>query len=261
MGVLFLLAVSGILAYLTIQARQHTLVLNTATAQAGATNSVIASLTQQALSTRSAQTAVAATATATDLAGIRNTEATATAITSGKPLLSDPLNSPDANNWPNDGSNCSFQNAAYFVTASTSNTLEPCIASAPQYGDAAMQVDATLLSAADAGLVFRANASQNQFYDFEITNQGEFYLRYFANDKPTYLIQKTASSVIQGVSSKNTLLVIAKGTSFQLFINGTLVGAIQDSTFASGQVGLAAGTLSASSGDASFTNLRVYGLG
>jgi hypothetical protein len=118
-----------------------------------------------------------------------------------------------------------------------------------------------LLSAADAGLVFRANASQNQFYDFEITNQGEFYLRYFANDKPTYLIPKTASSVIQGVSSKNTLLVVAKGTSFQLFINGALVGAIQDSTFASGQVGVAAGTLSASSGDASFANLRVYGLG
>lgn len=258
MGLIFLFAVSGILAYFTIQTRQQNAVSTTATAQTGATNTIIAGQTQQVLSTRSAQTAVAATATAQDLASIRNIEATATALTAGKPLLNDPLGSEDANNWPNDGSNCAFQNNAYFVTATTANILQPCIAIVPQYGDAAIQVDVTLLTAADAGLVFRANASQNQFYDFEITNQGEFDLRYFLNNKPVFLIQKTASSVIRGVSSTNTLLVIARGNSFQLFINGKFVGQTQDSTFATGQVGVAAGTLSASNGDASFVNLRVY---
>jgi hypothetical protein len=258
MGLAFLLVVSGILAYLTIQTRQRNAASSTATVQAGATNAVIVGQTQQVHATRSAQTAVAATATAQNLASIHNTEATATAITGTKPLLSDSLSAQDANNWPDDGSNCAFQNNAYFVTANTANILQPCIAAAPQYGDAAIQIDVTLLSAADAGLLFRANASQSQFYDFEVTNQGEFYLRYFNNSKPTFLIQKTASSVIQGVSSKNTLLVIANGSSFQLFINGTPVGKVQDSTFASGQVGVVVGTLSASSGDASFANLRVY---
>lgn len=258
MGLLFLLVVSGVLAYLTIQTRQQNAVSTTATAQAGATNTIVAGQTQQVHATRSAQTAVAATATAQDLASIQNIEATATAITSGNPLLNDPLSGQNTNHWPNDGSNCAFQNNAYFVTATTANILQPCIAIIPQYGNAAIQVDVTLLTAADAGLVFRANASQNQFYDFEVTNQGEFYLRYFTNNKPVFLIQKTASNAIRGVSSKNTLLVIARGDSFQLFINGTFVGQTQDSTFTSGQVGVAAGTLSASSGDASFANLRVY---
>lgn len=261
MGLIFLLVVSAILAYLTFQTHQQSAASSTATASSGATNTVIANQTQRAANTRSAQTAGAATATAQVAAKLHNAEATAAAITGGQPLLNDPLTGQDANNWPDGGPNCAFQQNTYVVTITTANRLQPCIAATPQYGNAAYQVDVTLISSADAGLVFRANASQNQFYDFEVTNQGEFYLRYFNNSSPTFLIQKTASSAIQGVGSKNTLLVIANGSNFQLFINGTLVGAAQDTTFPSGQIGVAAGTLSASNGDASFSNLRVYSLG
>ena len=258
MGLIFLLAVSGILAYFTVQTRQQNAAATTATVRAGATNTVVAGQTQRALATHSAQTAVVATATAQVIKSTQNTEATATAITGGTPLLNDPLSGQDANNWPDDGTNCAFQNNVYFVAATTANILQPCIAATPSYGNAAIQVDVTLITAADAGLLFRANSSQNEFYDFEITNQGEFYLRYFANNKPTFLIQKTASNVIQGVSSKNTLLVIARGDDLQLFINGTPVGEVHNGTFASGQVGVAAGTLSLSSGNANFANLRVF---
>lgn len=258
MGLAFLLIVSGLLAYLTLQTRQQNATTATATARVGATNTVVAKQTSLVLATQGARTAVAATATAQDTANRKNKEATATAITGGSPLLNDPLSGSDANGWPNDGSNCSFSNNAYYVTANGSNILQPCIAARPQYSDAAIQVDVTLISSADAGLVFRANASQNQFYDFEITNQGQFYLRYFDNSKSTSLIPKTASSSIEEVGTKNTLLVIARGTDLQLFINGTFVGEIQDSTFSNGQVGVAAGTLSANVGDASFTNMRVY---
>jgi hypothetical protein len=261
MGLVFLVIVSGLLTYLTVHSRQQNALSSTATAQAGATGSALASQTQQVAATRSAQTAVAATATSQVLTNTHNTEATATTITRGTPVLSDPLSDQDANNWPNNGATCAFQNNLYFVTATDSNTLQPCIASSiAAYSDAAIQVDVTLISVADAGLVFRADASKNQFYDFEVTNQGEFYLRYFKDGQPVFLIQKTASSAIQGVGSKNTLLVIARGNSFQLFINGTLVGKAQDDTFTSGQIGVAAGTLSASTGDASFSNLRVYSL-
>lgn len=261
MGLVFLMIVSGLLAYLTIHSRQQNALSSTATAQAGATGSVLASQTQQVVATHSAQTAVAATATSQVLTGTHNTEATATALTHGTPVLSDPLSGQDSNNWPNDGANCAFQSNLYFVTATDANTLQPCIAAAvPAYSDAAIQVDVTLISVADAGLVFRADASKNQFYDFEVTNQGEFYLRYFKGGQPVFLIQKTASNAIQGVGSKNTLLVIARGDSLQLFINGAFVGKAQDSTFSTGQIGVAAGTLSASTGDASFSNLRVYSL-
>lgn len=261
MGIAFLLIVSGLLAYLTIQNRQQSVTSATATARGGATNTVLSSQTQQALATQGAQTAVAATATAQDVANEQHKEATATAIAGGTPLLNDPLSGQDPYSWSNDGTNCAFINNAYYVTATKSNTLQPCLAAQPHYADAAIQIDVTLISCADAGLIFRASANENQFYDFEITNQGQFYLRYFADAKPTFLIPKTSASNIQGVGSKNTLLVIAHGDDLQLFINGVFVGEAHDGTFASGQIGVAAGTLSADNGDARFANLRVYSVG
>ncbi len=260
MGLVLLLAVSGILAYLTVQAHQQSTISATATARAGGTSTVIARQTQQVITAQQTATAVAATATAQAVTAQKNQEATATTITGGTPTLSDPLSGPDNNNWPNDGTNCAFTNNNYFVTANSVNTLQPCLSNNLQYSDAAIQVDVTLISSADAGLLFRASADGNQFYDFEITSQGQFYLRYRNNNKYTSLIPNTSSSAIQSAGHKNTLLVIARGASFQLFINGTFVGQTQDSTFASGQLGVAAGTLANNSGDASFANLRVYAL-
>src|SRR5579883_1508021 len=258
MGVALLLIAGFTLGYLTIQNRQQSAVSATATARTGATSTVVASQTQQAISAQQTATAVSASATAQAVAAQKNIEATATAITSGTPLLSDPLSAPDDNNWPNDGTSCSFTNNAYFVTANGTNTLQPCLSASLHYGDAAIEVDVTLISSADAGLIFRASTDGSQFYDFEITNQNQFYLRYRNNGHYTFLIQNSASSAIQGAGGKNTLLVIASGSHFQLFINGTFVGEASDGTFASGQLGVAAGTLTANSGDASFTNLRVY---
>jgi serine/threonine protein kinase len=254
MGVVLLLIVSITLGYFTLQNQQHTRVSGTATAHAGATSTVLVSQTQHVIATQQTATAVATSARTAQ----KNAEATATAITAGPPQVSDPLNNPDPNGWPNDGTNCSFTNTAYFITASSVNTLQPCLSGNLHYGDAASEVDVTLISSADAGLLFRASADGNQFYDFEITSQNQFFLRYRNNNRYIFLIRNTASSAIQGVGGKNTLLVIASGSHFQLFINGTFVGAADDSTFASGQLGLAAGSLSASNGDASFTNLRVY---
>lgn len=254
MGISLLFIVSITLGYFASQNRQQTSASATAHTRADATATVVASQTRQVISTR--QTATAATAAAQTAQ--KHTEATATAITARPPLVSDPLSSPDSNNWPNDGTNCSFTNSAYFVTASSADTLQPCLSGSLHYADAAIEVDVTLISSADAGLIFRASADGNQFYDFEITNQNQFYLRYRNNGRYTFLIQNTASSVIQGIGGKNTLLVIASGSHLQLFINGSFVGEASDNTFASGQLGVAAGSFSASSGDASFSNLRVY---
>lgn len=258
MGLLFLLAVSVTLGYLTVQTRQQNTASATTTARAGATSTLIAGQTQQALATQQAATAAVLTATAQTLANQRNVEATATALTAGTPALSDPLTQPDANNWPNDGTSCFFSNNTYNVTANSSNTLQPCLSNTLRYGSAAIQVDVVLVSCADAGLIFRASDDESQFYDFEITSQGQFYLRYRDNGKYISLIPTTPSRAIQGSGNKNTLLVIANGSKFQLFVNGTFVDEVQNGAFNIGQVGLASGTLSSSTGSASFHNLRIY---
>ncbi|HLI69230.1 MAG TPA: protein kinase [Ktedonobacteraceae bacterium] len=260
MGIIFLLIVSGVLTYLTLSTRQQQGVTATATAKANATNSAITSATQQVVATQQAATAIAAAATARAQATVQSAGATATAVTSRAPVLSDPLSGQDSNNWADDGISCAFQNNAYFVTASGTNTLQPCISSSLQYSNAAFQINVTLISAADAGLIFRASSDGSRFYDFEITNQGQFYLRYRNNGAYTFLIQNTPSSSIKGAGEQNTLLVIANGSTFQLFINGTFVGQTQDSTFSSGQLGVATGTLSSDHGDASFANLTIYSI-
>ena len=121
-------------------------------------------------------------------------------------------------------------------------------------------MNVSLLSGNNAGVIFRVNGTQ--FYDFEITNTGEFFFR--RHDSGTranyqYLISKTKSNAIASGSAKNTLVVIANGSDFKLYINGTFVGEQRDSTYSSGQIGFVAGTLSSTTNaEGSFANLQVF---
>jgi serine/threonine protein kinase len=186
--------------------------------------------------------------------------ATAIAVTAGTPLLKDNLSSDINARWPNDGINCTFRQGMYHVIVTSADFLQPCEMNSQTFDNVALQADVTLLSGNDAGLIFRANA--DQFYDFEINNKGEFFLRRHdagAGSKYNYLIQNMQSATIALARQKNTLLVIAKGSDFKLFINGAFVGEAQDSTYTSGQMGFVAGTLTPDkSGEASFANLSVF---
>ena len=116
----------------------------------------------------------------------------------------------------------------------------------------------------NAGILFRMNS--DQFYDFEITDQGQcFFRRHDQGDGDTYtkILSPIASSAIAPVGQKNTLTVIANGNTFRLFINGIAIGGpLQDSTYSVGGLALVAGTpASSNDGEASFSNLRIYKVG
>lgn len=260
MGLTFLLLVSVLLAYLTAQTSQQNAVVSTATARVDATNGVFVQQTQQTQTSQQTATAISMAATAHVQSTQQTLQSNADAITSSTPVLSDALIGPDENGWPDDGSSCTFTNNSYVANANGSQTLQPCIAASSRlnYSDAAFQVGVTLLQGNDAGLVFRTSADGSQFYDFEITRQGQFYLRYRNHGTYTYLIQATTSSAITGNGHQNTLLAVARGTDFQLFINDTFVGEANDSTFATGGIGVVVGTLATISGSASFIHFNVY---
>ena len=118
------------------------------------------------------------------------------------------------------------------------------------------------MQGSDAGIIFRA--SGDQFYDFEITNQGQFYFRRHdanAGGNYNYLVPDTRSAAINPGSATNTLLIIANSGDFLLYINGTFVKEVKDSNYSAGKIGFDAGTLGAlSNADASFSNLTVYPL-
>ncbi len=189
-----------------------------------------------------------------------NTNATLTAATSGTPLLADSLTSNVADRWMDDASHCLFVNGAYHVRVLQTNFLQLCTLAAPQVGNATIQADVTLVSGHNAGMLLRVNG--DRFYDFEITDQGQFFFRRHdagGGTNYTYLISSVSNNAVAPLGQKNTLAIIANGSKFNLFINGVAVGSVSDSHYASGQFAFANGTVApANTGEASFSNLELF---
>ncbi len=190
--------------------------------------------------------------------------ATANAITSAAPALLDDLSTDFIGGWYVDNTSCKFVGGTYHVIVKQANFLQTCESSTFSFDNVALQVDVSLLSGSNAGLIFRAN--NQQYYDFGIDNQGEFFFRRHDPDGSgrgtiTDLLPGTKSPAIAPGKKKNTLLVIANGSDFKLFINGIFVGEQRDSNYIGGQVGFGVGTLaSESSGEASFSNFKEYSI-
>ncbi len=188
--------------------------------------------------------------------------ATANAITEGKPLLVDSLSQEDSNKWGNHAGKCFFQDAAYTVEYSqTPGSTFGCDSDQLHYGDIAIQMDVTLISGDNAGILFRVDPYFSQMYFFDITSQREAEFLLFGPDSgaTTNLMPATFNSAIRGVGQKNTLLLIARGNNFQLFVNGTFVGETHDGTIASGSVGMGVSDY-LKSAKAHFSNLVIYQL-
>ena len=186
--------------------------------------------------------------------------AIALAATSGTPLLNDSLTSNASGHWVEDKTHCLFANGSYNVSTSQANAVQSCALTTPPFSNNTFEVDETLQSGQNAGILFRA--SNDQFYDFEITSEGQFFFRRHdsgAGSTYVYLLNPAISAAIAPAGKKNTLLVIAQGSSLQLFINNVAVGSIKDNTYTNGQVAFVCGTLpSQSSGEASFANFKVF---
>lgn len=188
-----------------------------------------------------------------------NFGATATAITGHTPLLTDSLSSNTNGSW-SEGQACAFQNGTYHVLVNQANFLQPCMNTNFTMNNGGIKVNLSLVQGSDAGIIY--SESSDQFYDFEITNQGQFYFRrHDANGGGNYvfLIPATNAPSIAPGSATNTLLMIVNNGNFTFFINGVFVKEVKDSTYTTGQIGFVAGTLaSVASADASFSNLVVY---
>ncbi len=219
------------------------------------------SLLSATANARATSTAQLANATATQHAHVSATAGVALTATSGTLVLSDTLNSNINGRWPQTSS-CVFKGGGYHVIVQQANSLQICPSNTFSISNTAIQADVSLLSGDNAGLLFRVSGSQ--FYDFEITSQGTFFLRRHnggTGANYTYLLAPSSSPAVHTGGQVNRLLAIANGSNFKLYINGTFVGEAQDSTYSTGQIGFVVGTLpSTNTGEGSFTNLKMYKL-
>ena len=189
---------------------------------------------------------------------------TNTTSTPNPVIFQDSLASNSQGLWTEVPGRCFFEQGAYHSVTSPGSIALPCALASPLVGNAAIQVGVTLHSspgqagATSAGLIFRMHGEQS--YDFRITNTGQFF--FLRHDGPgnqyTTLVQPTKSSAIIAGSEENTLLVIATGSDFKLYINSILVSDIHDTHYSNGQIALTTGTISttnAATGD--FTHLQI----
>jgi hypothetical protein len=156
----------------------------------------------------------------------------------------------NVSDWPS-GQGCAPQSDGFHITASIA-----CYPDANDAGDAKISVTATQVNGDTAsfyGIAFRRSGAGNN-YVFRVDSNGDWSFGKGVSGTITPLQDSTSNAAIHsGLNTTNTLEVDAKGSHFDLVVNGTKVGSADDSTYSSGKFGLV-GTDNA---EAVFTNYQV----
>ncbi len=156
-----------------------------------------------------------------------------------KVALSDPLSS-SSTGWPSSAS-CQFGSSGYQISIQQTNTFHYCQNSA-QFGEIAFQATMTVTQGDCGGLTFRY-VDNNNFYFFEVCQNGQYNLGDFVNNNESSLGFHAASAIKQGVNQQNVIAVTVQGDTINMYVNGTDIdtatsNALTSSTFTQGQVGL-----------------------
>lgn len=242
----------------------------TATAQARARANVAAT-TLSANTTATAE----ANAIATQVA-INNSQATATIVayqnlynasTSGSPTLNDPLSDNSrGNGWSEGttgGGGCQFTGGAYHATTPNNSFFESCGAYSTNFNNFAFSVQMKIAQGDCGGMLFRADVTNSKFYYWRVCQDGSYsLLLYTSNSGSTskILIPQPTTNITIGLNQSNLLTVVAKGQTFDFYINKQEVDSISDGTYTQGQIGLTAESFGSSPTDVAYTNAEVWTL-
>ena len=157
---------------------------------------------------------------------------------------------PPDGDWSQD-SNCFYGTGGYHV-----NDGYICFAPIGDQSDVTVSVDAKQISGdttAPYGIDFRMT-KDGVGYEFDVDSASEWVFAGCDATSCEPIVDFTHNSAIHGgLNTVNTLSVTAKGSHFDLFVNGTKVGQTDDTTYTTGLIGL-----TVSSGiESVFTNLVV----
>jgi len=129
------------------------------------------------------------------------------------------------------------------------------------YRDVDIEADIVLDESAEesaAGIAFRYVDGDN-FYLYRVSASGSYNLTLYYQGRQQALIDWTESPAINGRGKPNKLRVEALGDHIRLFVNGTLLDEISDSSLAEGGIALAATTFDTGDVTFLFDNVVVRG--
>ncbi|HMQ30049.1 MAG TPA: zinc-ribbon domain-containing protein [Chloroflexaceae bacterium] len=153
-------------------------------------------------------------------------------------------------------SRSAYESGAYVLEVKAAETVVWSLVGGP-YSDISVEVEAEVPADSDmtsAGVVFNYQDGDN-FYLFSVSNDGYYVLEMLQGGDWVTLIDPTLSEEVD--AARNTLRVETRGGRIALYVNGALLEETTDSTFASGDVGLAVSTFPDSTGTVRFDNLVI----
>ncbi|HMO56818.1 MAG TPA: zinc ribbon domain-containing protein [Roseiflexaceae bacterium] len=178
-------------------------------------------------------------------------------------LLSDDFESESNSSFTpgsSDVADYTFENGTYAIQVNEPGYIswEPL---PDTYRDVAIEIETTLQGPEDAAaaIIFRLQDGDN-FYIFNVAGDRHYNLELYESGGETEsiaLIDWVPSDAINGVGELNILRVETDGSTIRLYVNGTLLDEISDSTFIRGSAAFATNTFSEGGAKVNFDNLIV----
>jgi hypothetical protein len=194
---------------------------------------------------------------------VAQTNATATAAAATYPFsavlkLDDPLsdNSKGAG-WEQD-SGCAFTASAYHATNTQAKSYYTCTAMSTNFSDFTYQVSMQIAQGDGGALTFRGDVANHKFYSLLFDTTGSYTLLLYTgqDNNPKTLTSGSASGFHTGLGQSNEIGVVARGAKISIYVNGQLVTSVTNSTYTSGQIGVASYNLSST--DVVFSHAKVW---
>jgi hypothetical protein len=127
--------------------------------------------------------------------------------------------------------------------------------------DFEVEVDARLVEGPvnnSMGLLVRYAWGTKNFYWFQVSSDGFYSVdRLDAGEFTGLLGWEPSEAINQGVGATNHLRVVCRGSQFSFYVNGVHLGDVTDATYASGGLGLGAGTFEEPDVVVHFDNFQV----
>jgi hypothetical protein len=196
--------------------------------------------------------------------GNRTAEPTAGSPQPGQIVLTDTFGNPDSgwDTYTDDDTWAGYVDGEYRLGVYRSNFVtwgNP--SSGQKLSNFEIEVDARQVEGPidnDFGVLVRYQSDDNNFYWFQISSDGYYSVDLLEDGEWVSLVPWTESSTInQGVGATNHIKVVCYNELFSLYVNDVYLTGVTDTTFQSGNVGLAAGTFDESGVVVDFDNVQV----
>src|SRR5439155_12874088 len=116
----------------------------------------------------------------------------------------------------------------------------------------------TIVKGNSGGIIFRSDTTASKFYFFRMGQDGSYELD-IQGDHNQLLKNGTSSAINTGLNQSNLIAVVANGSTIDLYVNLRHINSVNDSTYTSGQIGVAAYSVGDPT-EVAFNNAKVWGL-